>query len=184
MKRIFIAIKIEPEEKLMKMISSYKSALSRDNIKWINPDNIHITIVFLGDTEDTLIASIIRMLIEKCEKSGRFELIIKGTGVFKNLNDPRIIWTGIEKSEKLINLSELIQNGLTEIGIKTESRPFNPHLTMGRIKHLKPGNNLKELIGRYKEMEFQKVSVNEVILFESKLHSTGPEYIPIRKFVL
>lgn len=184
MKRIFIAIKVEPEETLMKMISSCKSALIRDSIKWINPGNIHITLVFLGDTDDTLISNIITMLMEKCENSGGFELIIKGTGVFKNMNDPRIIWTGIEPSDELITLNGLIMNGLTEIGIKTERRPFNPHLTLGRIKHLKPGNNLKELIERYKDVEFQKVSVNEVILFESILHNTGPEYIPVRKFVL
>ena len=59
------------------------------------------------------------MLKEKCEGSGKFELIIKGSGVFRNLDDPRIIWTGIEPSEKLIQLNAIIMNGLKELDIKT-----------------------------------------------------------------
>jgi 2'-5' RNA ligase len=184
MKRIFIAVKVEPGEALLKMILSYKSALGKENIKWINPGNIHVTLAFIGDTEDSMITAVRDMLMEKCEGSGSFELIIKGSGVFKNLNDPRIIWTGIVPSDKLITLNGLIIRGLSDIGIKIEGRLFKPHLTLGRIKYLSPGNSLKELIDRYDDAELQMVSVNEVILYESILRQTGPEYNPIQKFVL
>jgi RNA 2',3'-cyclic 3'-phosphodiesterase len=184
MKRIFIALKVDAEEPLLMMISSLKSGLSKDIIKWTGPDNIHITLAFLGDTEENMIKSIISMLNEKCTGSGRFELILKGSGVFRNLSDPRIIWTGIEPSGKLMYLNEVIMKGLKGLNIKMEERPFNPHLTIGRIKHLNDRETLKALTEQYHNSEIQIIPVNEVILYQSILLQSGPVYKPIAKFNL
>jgi 2''-5'' RNA ligase len=184
MKRIFIALKVEAGETLLFMISSLKSVLIKDTVKWTNPDNIHITLAFLGDTDGKMIKPISSMLKEKCKGSGKFELIIKGSGVFRNLSDPRIIWTGIEPSEKLMNLNEIIMNGLKDLSIKMEGRPFNPHLTIGRIKHLNDKETLKAVIEQYQNSEIQLIPVNEVILYESILLQSGPVYKPIAKYNL
>ena len=104
------------------------------------------------------------MLKEKCKGSGKFELILKGSGVFRNFSDPRIIWTGIEQSEKLVYLNEIIINGLKGLNIKLEDRPFNPHLTIGRIKHLNENETLRVLIEQFKNSELQIIPVYEVIL--------------------
>jgi 2'-5' RNA ligase len=184
MKRIFIALKVEAGETLLKMISSLKSGLSKDIIKWTSPDNIHITLAFLGDTEEKMIKAISSMLKEKCNGTGRFELILNGSGIFRNLSDPRIIWTGIEPSEKLMHLNEIIMNGLKELNIKLEERPFNPHLTIGRIKHLNDKQTLKALIEQYQNSEIQIIPVTEVILYESILLQSGPVYKPIARFNL
>lgn len=182
MKRIFIAVRIDPNGAFKKMISVFKSNLNDENIKWINPENIHLTLSFLGDTEEGKIDVISSMIKEKCEGFGEFDLKIKGAGVFKNLNNPLVIWTGIETSEKLNRLNGLIKRGLGEAGIKLEDRLFRPHLTLGRIKHLKPGNSLKDLIEKYSDADLQVVPVNEIILFESILLHDGPVYKPISKF--
>lgn len=181
MKRIFIALKIEAGENLLRMISSYQDRLKKDQIKWTDTSNIHITIAFLGDTEEKTINAIISMLEEKCNGFGQFELILKGSGIFRNISDPRIIWTGIEPSEKLIQLNNLIINGLKELDIKMENRPYKPHLTIGRIKHLNSCELLKALIEEFQNYEIQLVPVNEVILYESILLTTGPVYKPIIK---
>ena len=180
MKRIFIALKIEAGENLLKMISLYRTRLNKDQIKWTDTANIHITIVFLGDTEEKTIKEIILMLEEKCKGSGKFELILKGSGIFRNINDPRIIWTGIEPSEKLIRLNNLIMNGLKELEIKMEDRPYKPHLTIGRIKHLNNADSLKTMIDEFQNYKIQLVPVNEVILYESILLTAGPVYKPLR----
>lgn len=184
MKRIFIALKVDPGEFLLRMISRFKSGLSKENIKWTNTDNIHITLAFLGDTEEKMIKELDSMLKDKCEGSGRFELILKGAGVFRSLSDPRIIWTGIEQSEEIISLNALIINGLKGLKIKLEDRPFNPHLTIGRIKHLNDKEILKSLIEQFQNTEIQVVQVNEVILYESILLQSGPIYKPLSKFHL
>jgi len=184
MKRIFIALKVNAGETLLKMISTLKSGLSRDLIKWTSHDNIHITLAFLGDTDEKMIMPISSMLNKQCTGSGKFELIIKGSGVFRNMNDPRIIWTGIEPSEKLIHLNEVIMNGLQGLNIKMEDRLFNPHLTIGRIKHLNDKEVLKSLTGQFQDSEIQIVPVKEVILYESILLQSGPLYKPLSIFNL
>jgi 2'-5' RNA ligase len=181
MKRIFIALKIEAGENLLKMISSYRDRLKKDQIKWTDTTNIHITIAFLGDTEDKTINAIISMMEEKCKGFGKFELILKGSGIFRNINDPRIIWTGIEPSEKLVQLNNLIMNGLEELEIKMEDRAYKPHLTIGRIKRLNDTKSLKTMIAEFQNYEIQLVPVNEVILYESILLTAGPVYKPIIK---
>lgn len=181
MKRIFIALKVEAGNTLLNMISALKSGLKNDNIKWTNPDNIHITLAFLGDTDEKLIKPINSMLHNRCREASKFELSIRGAGVFRNMHDPRIIWTGIDPSDELIKLNDVIMNGLKELDIKLEDRPFKPHLTIGRIKHLNNSDKLADLIAQFQYSEIQLVPVNEVILFESILLQSGPVYKPLAK---
>ena len=184
MKRIFIAIKVDAAESLLSMMTSLKSGLANESVKWTRIDNIHITLVFLGDTDEGKISGIRSMLKEVCAGSGKFYLSLKGCGVFRNLNDPRILWTGIDHSDKLAQLNEIIVNGLKKLSIKMEDRPYNPHLTIGRIKDVSDRDLLKSLLDRFENSKIQTVPVNEVILYESTLLQTGPVYQPIEKFDL
>lgn len=136
MKRIFTAVKVTAGNTFLKMVSSLKGKLSDDNIKWTSIDNIHITLAFLGNTPEEKIGSIDELLKVKCSEFKKFEVLMRGTGVFKSFSDPRIIWAGFEKSEELTKLANSIQEGLRGIGIELEERPFNPHLTLARIKNL------------------------------------------------
>lgn len=176
MKRIFIAVKVEAGDTMKRIILSYQKGLARESIKWTNPENIHVTLVFLGDTEQILIDPIRSMLEEKCGRTGKIELIIRGLGVFRNLGDPRIIWMGLEPNEKLRRLNASIVYGLKELKFKIDDRPYNPHLTIGRIKHINDKDALKTLTEKYNNSEIQRVHVNEVILYESILLQTGPVY--------
>jgi RNA 2',3'-cyclic 3'-phosphodiesterase len=184
MKRLFIALQVEPEESLLTMISSLKAGLKTDNIKWTDSGNIHITLAFLGDTEENMINPLCSMLQQVCPGFGEFQLLLKGSGVFRNFNDPRIIWTGIETSEKLNHLNVIIINGLKSINIKLDGRSFNPHLTLGRIKHINDKMGLRTLIEQFQNSEFQLIPVSEVILYESILRQSGPLYKPVSSFKL
>ena len=184
MKRIFIAVKVEPGETLSELISTFKATLSKDSIKWTNPQNNHITLVFLGDTDEKMIEPICSMLHDQSKEASKFELVLKGSGVFRNMNDPRIIWTGIEPSEKLNYLNKVIVTGLKKLNFKLEDRPFNPHLTLGRIIHLNDKETLNTLIAQFQNNIIQIVKVNEVVLYESILLQTGPVYKPLEIFSL
>jgi 2'-5' RNA ligase len=184
MKRIFTAVKVIPETTLLGMISSLREGLKNEDIRWVDQDNIHITLAFPGNTGEEKIIEISKVLEKKCEGFGRFEIKIKGAGVFRNLSDPRVIWTGIEPSEKLDQLNILIKSSLTEVGVRLEDRQFRPHLTLGRIKNLKPVNLLGKLIDKFKESDLQIVPVNEVVLYESILRMQGPLYKPLEKYKL
>jgi len=184
MQRIFIAVKIDTGENLLNMISDLKAGLKNERVKWTEVENFHITLAFLGDTDETKTEAINNMLRRTCKGFGEFEIFIKGTGVFKNFNDPRIIWTGIEISEKLIELYDCIKSGLKDTGIALEERTFRPHLTLGRIKSIRDNENLRSLVARYLNAEIQSQPVYEVILYESILFQTGPVYKPLAKYPL
>jgi 2'-5' RNA ligase len=183
-KRIFIALKVDVGEKFNKMISFMKSEFALEGIKWTDIDNMHITLVFLGDTEGKMINNIISNLNDSCPASGQFEITLRRTGTFKSLNSPRVLWAGIDHSDSLIKLNKIIIGALRASGYKIEDRPFKPHLTLGRIKFIKDTEALKKLLDNYKDMVFQKVAVDEVILYESILLAKGPVYKPLARFNL
>jgi RNA 2',3'-cyclic 3'-phosphodiesterase len=184
MKRVFIAIKTDAEAELLRMISSSKALLASERIKWVDPANIHLTLAFLGYTEEKRIKILGTMLKEKCAGFHDFEFVLAGAGVFKNYRDPKVIWAGIRSSDRLSELNNAIASGLKEEDFNVEVRPFRPHLTIGRIRSITDAENLKNVLARYKETEFQTVPVKEVILFESILMQTGPLYKPLGKFNL
>jgi 2'-5' RNA ligase len=179
MKRIFIAVKVHPDENFRSEVSMIRSALSGEKIKWTDENNIHITLVFLGDTVEDVIPAIGQMLNERCRDYGSFNLKLKGFGVFKNIRDPHVIWAGLAQSEKLAGLNRTITIGLNNMGIQTEDRHFSPHLTLGRMKIINDRDRLKSLIDFHREDDIQDVPVTEVVLYESILGQTGPQYKPI-----
>jgi len=184
MKRIFIAVKVKPESGLLRMISTLKSALSAENIRWVDPVNIHITLACLGDTEEENIKILSGMLKDKCSGFQEFDFKLAGAGVFKNYRDPRVIWAGIKSPEKLYALENKIAEGLKSTGFVIEDRQFKPHLTLGRVKSLSDTENLKTVLERYRDNQIQIVHVSEVVLYESILKQTGPLYKPIGKYPL
>lgn len=184
MKRIFIALKIEPGDNLLRMMSSLKSLLGNERINWVDAANIHLTLAFLGDTDEEMIKVADLAVRQHCRGSGEFSFKLSGTGVFRNYRDPKVIWAGIEECPGLTRLNNLISTALSDAGFKLEERPFKPHITLGRIKFIKDSGALTSAVERYNNTFFQEVTVNEVILFESILKPSGPLYRPLGKFSL
>ena len=184
MKRIFIAIKIDPGETLLRIHYSLRSLLGGERIKWVDTTNIHLTLAFLGDTEEDRITVASILLKQECSGFGEFRFNLSGTGVFRNFSDPKILWIGINESEKLIRLNDEIKRGLDDTGFKTEDRAFSPHITIGRIKFIKDPGALREALEPYKNTFIQEVVAAEVILFESILKPSGPEYRAVGRFRL
>jgi RNA 2',3'-cyclic 3'-phosphodiesterase len=184
MKRTFIAVKIDRDEKLEKAVQSIREELKNEQVKWVDLNQIHVTLSFLGDTSEGSIRDVSEMLIAGLNDFGMVELSIRGIGVFKSLADPRVIWAGISDSEGLSRLSQRINTGLNDLGILTEERPFNPHITIGRIRSLKNQGSLRKLIENYEAVEFQKARISEVVYYESILQQTGALYLPMKKIRL
>lgn len=184
MRRIFIAVKTEPDGDLIRMISSVRAMLGTASIKWVDLSGIHITLAFLGNTSEEKLKDLDRMLREKCAGFGEFDFVLSGAGVFKSFSDPRVLWVGISQAERLSSLYDIIAEGLGGIGFEIEDRKFRPHLTIGRVKSVSDPAKLRSAIEKYKGVEFQTVRVKEVILYESILQKTGPLYIPLGKYSL
>lgn len=184
MKRLFVAIKIEPHRELNGILTSLRTKLDHENIKWVDPRNLHLTLAFLGDVEDSKIQTISRVLSGACNRTGPFELVIEGAGVFKNYRDPRIIWLGVRENETLVGLANNIAGGLRSEGFMIEERDFKAHLTIGRIRSVSNTDKLKRALDVYNGKEFQRLDTREIILFESILQHRGPIYNTMERFPL
>ncbi len=184
MKRIFIAVKADPGREIKRMMSDLSSSLSGDRIKWTDMSNIHLTLFFLGDLEEKRIKTLATLVAEACSSAVPFDIEVRGTGIFGKKSDPKVIWAGIEKSGPLDNLYSLLSSALRKGGFTSDTKPFSPHITLGRIKSVKDTGRLFSVTGRYAETHFQNIEVREVIIFESILRPDGPLYRPVSEVTL
>ena len=148
------------------------------DVKWVDPDNMHLTLKFLGEVDAREMHRVCGAVKEAARGAGPFKLEIRGTGAFPNASRPRTIWLGAgEGAEQLGVLAERIESALEEIGYRREARRFNAHLTIGRTRRGGPGvNEIGELIQKYADFKIGQVTVKEAVVFSSELTRSGPIY--------
>ncbi|MBN2213366.1 MAG: RNA 2',3'-cyclic phosphodiesterase [Bacteroidales bacterium] len=184
MKRTFIALDIPANQMIKKCLNVLSTKLAGEKINWMVSDNLHLTLKFLGDTEEKTITGIDTKLGEITKKIKAFQVIIKNVGIFKSIRDPRIIWLGIEADSELEELKKSIENQVALFGFQPEERKFSPHLTVGRIKLIKNKSTLPQLIESFQGQFLQQFTVPEIIFYESILKKEGPVYIPLGRYKL
>jgi 2'-5' RNA ligase len=146
------------------------------DIKWAAPENIHLTLKFLGSTPDALLPDIRESLSKILSSYKPFYIRIYGTGVFPNRKYPRVIWTGIDDSEILNKMKGDIEQAMALFGFQKEDREFNPHLTLGRVHSSKGVMNIVNELDNYKTMEFGMLHVDHIKLMKSDLKPKGAVY--------
>lgn len=183
--RTFIAIEIPDEirNKIGELQNSLKKLGGR--VSWTRPGNIHLTLKFLGDTDENLIDEIASQLQEWVAAIQPFQVTIKNAGAFPNFKYPRVLWVGAESEEKrLVELAAKIEDGVERFGFKKENRPFSAHLTLGRVKDVK---GIRPVIDKLKDQEnFEAGSflAEEFLLIKSELHPAGAIYTPLKTIAL
>ena len=133
--RTFIALKILPSEKMLRVIKYCKSRLINENINWVNQENLHLTLKLLGDTKVEQAKQITEELSVLSLFPG-FSFSISGTGFFDRNKNPFVLFLNIPDSAEMIKLFYLIEEKLYVSGFQKEKRNFKPHLTIARIKSL------------------------------------------------
>jgi len=185
MKRIFLGIKIPQSDILSGFYKKIQKEFINDNIKWVSLNNLHITLLFIGDTEENQIPLIIKYLSEIKLNQNYINIKIKEFGFFGTLHNPRVLWLGIDESNELIKLKNNIDNALIRLSVNLKNEPeFNPHLTIGRPKKINDYNKLKQLIEYNKGKEIIQFNTDHYTLFESILKPERPEYYSIKHFNL
>lgn len=183
-KRLFIAVKIKPSEEFLDVFYELKETLYDEKIKWVEEQNIHITLKFLGKTAEKDIPPIIDTLKPIAERHKSFFITARSIGTFGGKKNPRVIWVGLEETGVLEKISLEIDTALSELGFERETRKFSPHLTLGRIKLIKDTSGLFRMVEKLKGEALQKYKVEKFTLFESKLSPKGPSYYPLHEFEL
>lgn len=186
--RSFIAIDLSPAARtaLADLQNRLKPLLPRHTVRWAVPQNIHLTLHFLGDVETTVVDKIAESLATEAVTHQAFALDLVGLGCFPNSRRPRIIWVGLGgETGPLIDLHRALGQRLNQaIGFTPETRPYAPHLTIGRVKKGLPQRQLTQL-GPILTREqaavghLARLTVTQVSLFQSELTPTGPIYTPL-----
>ncbi len=178
--RTFIAIKITAGEKLSELTSELKKSLNNEEIRWVDINNLHLTLRFLGETNTQQVTEVINLLESVSQDYQVFQFGLKGVGFFKSNGQPRVLFFDVENDLILKQLVSEIEGGLVKSGFPAEEKTFNPHLTIGRIKSISDKEGFKSLVHRFIDTEIQQVTVTEIIYYQSILNYEGPVYKPIK----
>ena len=169
MKRLFIAIKLISDNNLLKIYYSLKQALRHDKIRWIDPDNFHLTFKFLGNTPEDKI-DIISDVIKKTIKAySILNIELNSTSVFGSSYEPRVIWFGIKDHKQLKSLAVELINNLDTAGFPKDRQNFVPHFTIGRITKIIDKQVFNHTIAGIKDEFIQYATVDRIIIYESNI---------------
>ena len=177
--RGFIAIDIDSFPKLIEFEREIKN--SGANVKLVEPENIHLTLKFLGDTDESLIDRIEEIMKESVKEIKPFTIKLKSAGVFPNERYIKVMWIGIENGEIIGKIANKIDEKISNLGFKKEKRKFSVHLTIARIKSAKNKEKLMQIIERYRDIEFATITVDSIILKKSELTQKGPIYSTLKE---
>ncbi|GAB4184845.1 MAG: RNA 2',3'-cyclic phosphodiesterase [Calditrichia bacterium] len=178
MTRCFIAIDLPSQIK--KAIDAYMLPLKqfREPIRFVKADSLHLTLKFLGEQPEDLVEQIGDKLMDIVTDFQQFSLTLRGKGAFPSVRHPKVLWLGIEADDTLFHLVKKIDQELSLLGIPKETRPFKPHLTIGRVK----GKLTPDFLRFFEHSSFREetMSVDSIILMKSILKSDGAEYKPLK----
>jgi 2'-5' RNA ligase len=179
--RLFVALAIpeDTREKLASLLREFKNTDPAP--RWIPPQNLHVTLKFLGEVAPERITAICDALAE-IRLGKQIHLEFRGLGFFPNARSPSVLWNGIESSEELARLASAIDRALGPPSIALETKPFVPHLTIARFKQPQVSSALRAEIAKHQNCTFGTVSAAEFHLMESTLKSGGAEYTTLRSF--
>lgn len=183
--RTFLAIEIEPYiknkiEESQEIIEDSESS----NIKFVEVENIHLTLKFFGEIDDTRIEQITDIVNQSIKDKETYTIKVVNIGAFPNIYNPRVIWTGIkDKNNTTVELIEELDKKFNKIGFKKEKN-YVPHITIGRVKSISDKEKLTQTLKKLNKKYHGKMEVKKIYLKSSKLTPNGPIYKNIKEFNL
>jgi 2'-5' RNA ligase len=180
--RTFIAVELSAAvcEQIARMQNRLRREEASRIVRWVQPQNIHLTLHFLGDTPVGQLPEIEEALRAICSACEPFALQFGLLGCFPNVHNPRVLWIGVEEpSGNLARLHGQITRAMEPLGFKPEKRPFTPHLTLGRVKrHVskRERQRLGDIIGSIQVPALPRTYVEAISFIRSQLRPSGPHY--------
>ena len=177
--RCFLAVKLDIEpvraiaERQAELIDSCKN--EGIGVRWVPPPNMHFTIRFLGQITEPMAYALKDMLKSITSAFSPFEITSTGIGVFPNILNPRVVWAGCDHGkEQLEQLHAKVSNRLVSAGFHLDDKPFQSHVTIGRVKGTQAGS-LASLIENDTRV-FGQTMVRNLYCYQSDLTPKGAEY--------
>ncbi len=188
--RAFVAIEISDEVRAALVRAQQELGRCGAKVKWVEPENVHLTLKFLGDVDALMIEQVKAAMAESAGGSasltagGPFHFSVEGLGSFPPRRTPRVVWAGVSAgADAAVRLQAGLEAALRPLGFEKE-RDFVPHLTIGRVKAPQGAERLVPAIKRHAHTRFGSCSAAEMVLFESKLTPSGAVYAALARQAL
>ncbi len=185
--RTFVAVDVQ--ESVRRRAARLIELLSANagNVKWVESQNMHLTLQFLGDVSQTDVHEVCLAVQRAVAECSPFWMSLLGAGAFPHLGRPSTIWIGVDQgAEPLKALRRSIQQALKPLGFPPERRAYHPHLTIGRIRRGKgsTGTQLTQQLHKQQSFDAGRSMVDQVIVYASYLERTGPSYQAMSRIAL
>ena len=180
MKRLFIALKIKGKPEFLYNYEGVIEGLNSQKINWTKPENLHLTMKFLGKVENDKIPEIVNAL--KKIEFNPYSISIENLGLFGSKYDPRVIWAKVNDEGETGLLAEKVISSLEKIGFSRDRQNFVPHLTLGRIKKVSDNKHFHNKFNAVKEVYFQEDRVEGFHLYQSILVQDEIQYRSVQYF--
>lgn len=183
MTRLFVGIRLPDayQERVRPLARELAGRVSV-RVNWTRPGAWHLTLKFLGETEDARIPAIVRAL--DAIRHPPFTVRAGGAGAFPNPRSPRVLWLGLEQgAAHCTDLARAVNDALGALDIPREKKRFRPHLTLGRVK--KPGTeDWQGVLDRAANEKWPAFTADRFTLWQSRLAPTGAVHTPVKEFLL
>jgi 2'-5' RNA ligase len=170
-------------DELAGQIELLAQRLPRGAVRWVKPENIHLTLKFLGEVTIDQAHRVENALRPIIRNNAPFGLQASGLGAFPNFRRPSVIWVGVEgEKRRLLDLQASLDAALVDVGFEPESRPFHAHLTLGRVRRNVSRHDLRTLSDTLSDVALGTLGdwrVESLVLMKSDLHPDGPRYTPV-----
>src|SRR5437899_8788301 len=173
--RTFIAIDLGKTIRDRLVALQEAVAKSVTGVKWVEPDNLHVTLLFLGEVDDRELPALCRAVQEVTQTLPAFTLSIEGAGCFPNLRRPHVLWVGCGAgSQEVCALHDALEPPLLELGCyRREERKYAPHVTLGRIRGNSAPAGLTAALAQQQAWKAGVVTVRELHVMSSELTPNG-----------
>ena len=179
--RLFVAVNLPGE--IRERLATVQDRL-RDvqaDVSWVRPENLHVTLKFLGETEEKRLPSIRLALAEVSRAVSPFSMEVAGVGSFGG-RVPRVVWVGVrEGAQPLVDLARQVENALARLGIPKEKREFTAHLTLGRVRSPRNAQGLLARLQEVRGEEFGTIAARAFELMQSELRPSGSIYTVLER---
>lgn len=176
--RVFISVEIPDKTCLDAPLSKLKTVRG---IRTSPPEQIHITLRFIGDVDESKVDRIEDCVRRAAEGVEPFEVTVAGTGAFPNRGRPSVVWIGASPEKPLAELADRIGRNLGSAGIQFDSKPFKSHVTIGRCREK---IDLEGFFAEFSDAEFSRFTCSEVLVMRSVLGPRGAEHTVLRRVPL
>ena len=183
--RAFVAIEVPDAVKAG--METVQSLLKSSGVEaaWSRPAGIHLTLKFLGETAEGLVPQIMAALARALSATERFRLCIEGVGAFPNPASARVVWLGVTGGAgRLAVLQSAVESALVEVGLERDARLYTPHLTLGRIRHIRRRDVWLKRLEALGNVKLPGFDVTAVSLIESERRPAGAVYRELGRVVL